>query len=64
MATKTTKKTTKKTVARTAPRNTTAREQIRECIAEHDILRLHVTIITVLSLVVCALVAALILVLK
>ena len=60
MATKK-KTTTKKTAAKKAPvKAAPARQKtVRECINESDVLRFHVTITTILSLVVCALVAAL-----
>ena len=61
MATKT-KKTTKKTVCAPAKRRAASECTPRECIRENRLLKMHVTVITVLSIVVCLLVAALVLV--
>lgn len=58
MATKSTKKSTKKTASKT-PATSARKMTARECIAAHEVLRFHVKIITVLSIAVCVLVAAL-----
>ena len=66
MATKSTKKSTtkapahkaatKKSVAAKAPTSKT----VRECVNESEVLRFHMKIITILSVLVCVLVAALV----
>ena len=63
MATKTRKKTTKRTVSNASPtRHKSVSDcTVRECIQENKVLKMHVTIITVLSVAVCLLVIALIL---
>ena len=64
MATKTKKKTTRKAAKTSAPvrRKSVSECTPRECIRENSDLKLHITIITVLSVIVCVLVAALVLV--
>ena len=67
MATKkSTKKTTKKAPAKAPVKHSKSVSEctMKECIQMNKVLKLHVTIITILSLVVCALVAALVLALK
>jgi len=66
MATKSTKKTAKKTAKRSAaPRTKSVSEcSPRECIRENKMLKMHVTAITVLSIVVGILVLALVLTYK
>lgn len=65
MATKTSTKTAKSTRSgstRKAATRTAAKpapKTARECIAQYDVLRFHVTVVTALSIVTCALVAAL-----
>ena len=56
------KKTTKKTTAKAAPKK--AGLTIKECMAQSQVLKLHMTVITILSFVICALVVALVLALK
>ena len=58
--------TAKKTTAKTVPvKHKPASEcTMRECIRENKVLRMHITIITVLSVAVCLLVIALILFVK
>ncbi len=64
MATTKAKKTTKK-VTKSAPAKSVKRGMtVKECMAESQILKLHMTVITILSCVVCALVVALVLALK
>ena len=65
MATKSTKKsTTKKPAAKKAAVKTVSRPAVqktaRECINESDVLRFHMRVITILSVLVCVLVAALV----
>ena len=63
MATKTKKKTARKTVSRaSAPHKSVSDCTPRECIRENRYLKLHITVITVLSVIVCVLVTALVLV--
>ena len=62
MATKAKKKIVKKVAAKPAPRKTAGECTPRECIRENRELKMHITIITVLSVLVCVLVAALVLV--
>ena len=60
-----TKKTTKKTTKKAAPVKAAARDlSVRDCVSQSSVLKLHMTVITVLSCVVCALVVALLLALK
>ncbi len=62
-----TKKSTKKTttkVAKAAPARKSRGMSVKECMAQSQILKMHMTVITVLSCVVCALVVALVLALK
>jgi hypothetical protein len=65
-----TKKSTKKTTAKrkTAPKQASHKSvsecTVRECIRENAVLKMHVTIITILSAVVCLLVLALVLAIK
>ena len=64
MATKkSTKKTTIKAKATKAPAKNRGMS-VKECMAASQILKMHMTVITVLSCVVCALVVALVLALK
>jgi hypothetical protein len=67
MATKkTTKKSTKKSAAKAPAKiNKSVQDMTpRECIQANKLLKMHVTIITVLSIAVCALVVALVLTIK
>ena len=63
-----TKKSTKRTTSRTAakaPAKTSRKDMsVKECMAQSSVLKLHITVITVLSFVVCALVVALFFALK
>lgn len=62
-----TKKSTKKTVTKAKATKTSAGNRgltVKECMAQSQILKMHMTVITVLSCVVCALVVALVLALK
>ncbi|MBR3257039.1 hypothetical protein IKG02_02010 [Candidatus Saccharibacteria bacterium] len=62
MATKSSKKSTtsKKSVAK-APKSAPRKKTIRESLDESEVLRFHMKIITILSIVVCVLVGALLL---
>ena len=62
MATKAKKKTVRKAVTKPATRKAASECSPRECIRENRELKMHITIITVLSVLVCVLVAALVLV--
>ena len=66
MATKKTAKKTKKAAPKAAPVRYKSISECtpRECIRENKLLRMHVTIITVLSVAVCLLVIALVLFIK
>ncbi len=65
MATKkSTKKTTTKAKVAKAPAKNSRGMSVKECMAQSQILKMHMTVITVLSCVVCALVVALVLALK
>ena len=67
MATKkTTKKTTTKAAAKAtkAPVNKNRGMTVKECIAQSQMLKMHMTVIAVLSIIVCLLVLALVLALK
>ncbi|MBQ3294502.1 hypothetical protein IJG98_02125 [Candidatus Saccharibacteria bacterium] len=61
-----TKKSTKKTTTKVAKAPATRGRgmSVKECMAQSQILKMHMTVITVLSCVVCALVVALVLALK
>lgn len=60
-----TKKSTKKTTTKAkAPAKKNRGMSVKECMAQSQILKMHMTVITVLSCVVCALVVALVLALK
>lgn len=62
-----TKKSTKKTTTKAKATKTSAGSRgmtVKECMAQSQILKMHMTVITVLSCVVCALVVALVLALK
>ncbi len=64
-----TKKSTKKTITKAratkAPVRSGSRElTVKECMAQSQVLKMHMTVITVLSCVVCGLVVALVLALK
>ncbi len=64
MATTAKKKSTKK-IVKAAPRRVSNRGMtVKECMAQSQILKLHMTVITILSCVVCVLVVALVLALK
>ena len=62
MATKTKKKAVKKAAPVAAKRRPACECTPRECIRENSVLKMHVTVITILSVVVCMLVAVLVLV--
>ena len=64
MANKTTKKTTKTAPAKVAKKTASRGMSVKECMAQSQILKMHMTVITILSCVVCALVVALVLALK
>ena len=61
---------TKKSTAKkkSTPRKASAKKErgltVKECLAQSQVLKMHLTIITILSCVVCALVVALVLALK
>ncbi|MBQ1528063.1 hypothetical protein IIZ77_00240 [Candidatus Saccharibacteria bacterium] len=62
-----TKKSTKKTTTKAQAAKAPARNRgmsVKECVVASQILKMHMTVITVLSCVVCALVVALVLALK
>lgn len=59
-----TKKTTKKTTKKAAPVATRREMSVKECVSQSSVLKMHMTVITVLACVVCALVVALVLALK
>lgn len=59
-----TKKTTRKTTRSAAKAPARRDLSVKECVSQSSILKLHITVITVLSCVVCALVVALMLVLN
>ena len=61
MATKSKKATKKAAPKKTASKQRTISDYtVRECIRENKMLKMHVTIITILSIAVCALVFALV----